>query len=140
MKQNIKLFYIITILLIILFSSYYVQQKIAYFKHQDYISEVDNIKKYLKNIIYTKQKATMATSISLSDSILKKDNNYSYHFEALQKKLFKLSQKLRKYTEYKNIWIQIIDKNGKSLVRSWTLEHNDLLTNLRKDIKFELRD
>jgi GGDEF domain-containing protein len=53
----------------------------------------------------------------------------------LHKKLKKLSYSFKKYTPYKNVWIQVINKNGVTLGRSWTNKANDSLYKLRKDVR-----
>ena len=42
-------------------------------------------------------------------------------------KLDDFSKTLKKYSNFKNIWFQIIDKNGNSFYRSWAEHKNDSL-------------
>jgi hypothetical protein len=46
---------------------------------------------------------------------------------------------LSKYSDYKNIWIQIIDRNGNNFYRSWMKKHGDYMADARKDIALMLR-
>jgi hypothetical protein len=50
-----------------------------------------------------------------------------------------ISKEINKYSKYKNVWIQIVDKNGKSVYRSWTKLKGDNLL-FRKDLKKSLMD
>lgn len=59
---------------------------------------------------------------------------------SLKSNLQELCKKLQKLTDYKNVWIQIIDNKGKSVVRSWATQYGDSLLNSRQDIKMLLKD
>jgi len=98
-----------------------------------------DIKNGLNTLINNKKNATMAIALPVSkdftliNSFL---NNDFHHFD------FKhLSKELRENTNYKNVWIQIIDKNGFSKYRSWTKNKNDEIKKIRTDLNktFELR-
>lgn len=54
--------------------------------------------------------------------------------------LDKFSESLRRNTNYQNVWIQVSDRNGISLYRSWTDEHGDDLTKVREDMAQMIRD
>lgn len=51
-----------------------------------------------------------------------------------QNKIKQLTRELAKKTVYKHIWIQVLDKNGISLSRSWSNKHGDDLSKTRKDV------
>ncbi|WP_321495518.1 cache domain-containing protein [uncultured Desulfobacter sp.] len=48
--------------------------------------------------------------------------------------LSQFSLLLRRETSFKNVWIQIVDKEGKSFYRSWTDAHGDDLRKIRTDV------
>jgi two-component system, NtrC family, C4-dicarboxylate transport sensor histidine kinase DctB len=84
-------------------------------------------------LIETKKNATLAIALTLAENekiqnilLNKKDINYN---------LNELSEKLRKYTDFKNVWFQIIDNNGMSIYRSWTDDKNDKIKNFRLDLQ-----
>ena len=45
-----------------------------------------------------------------------------------------LSTLLSKFTEFKNIWIQLIDRDGISRCRNWTDNYGDSVLNVRLDV------
>ena len=118
----------------LLFSIFYIQNKMSQVKEQDYRNEVSRVNIYIKNLIKNHQKSSMAIAITLADSINIKELKNPKKFPSFQKKLYLISEQLRKNNNYKKFWIQIVDNRGISLVRSWTQKHNDSLLKARKDI------
>lgn len=55
--------------------------------------------------------------------------------ELLEKKYSDLTNKLNEHTDFKNVWFQLIDKNGISIYRSWTADRFDKIKNLRLDLQ-----
>ena len=53
----------------------------------------------------------------------------------IQKTLADLSSHLREETDFKNVWIQLIDKNGNVVSRSWTTDKDDDLKKIRADVR-----
>ncbi|MFA6741730.1 MAG: ATP-binding protein [Arcobacteraceae bacterium] len=91
-----------------------------------------HILKLTENFIDNKTNTTLAIALSLvKDSELPKlmaneeYDKFNYNDISLQ---------IKDNTKYKNIWIQIIDKNGNSVYRSWTDKKGDNLF-FRKDLK-----
>jgi two-component system, NtrC family, C4-dicarboxylate transport sensor histidine kinase DctB len=87
----------------------------------------------INSLIETKKNATLAIALTLSENdkvketlLLEKDSNYD---------LTELSEKLRKYTDFKNVWFHIIDERGVSVYRSWTDNKNDKVKNFRLDLQ-----
>lgn len=95
--------------------------------------EASKMRENIQTRIYTKQKATVAIALALSqDKMLPKymktgsiPLNYAH----------KLSQELKENTLYKNIWIHVVDANLISLYRSWTPQKGDSLRGLRNDLQ-----
>lgn len=68
----------------------------------------------------------------LIDALKNKDNhalNYTFVIDELEK-----------YGEYKNLWVQIIDKDGYSFYRSWTKKIGDHAASARLDIVDMMKD
>ena len=86
----------------------------------------------VSSMILQKQKATVAMALSMAfDEQLAQDvlnnNIREKHYE-------ELIAKFRNNTLYKNIWIQILDKDLTSLYRSWSAKKGDNLSNIREDL------
>ena len=100
---------------------------------QKYTNISLRIQEKIAFLIETKKNATLAIALTLAENekiqnilLNKKDINYN---------LNELSEKLRKYTDFKNVWFQIIDNNGMSIYRSWTDDKNDKIKNFRLDLQ-----
>ena len=92
----------------------------------------------IKNEISNKLKDTLAISITLS-----KNQNLKKVFFGKQDSLedIKTLPKLyRKYTKYKNIWIEILDKNGNILYRSWVSEKGGNVKNYYEEMNKWLKN
>lgn len=92
----------------------------------------------IKNEISNKLKDTLAISITLS-----KNQNLKKVFFGKQDSLedIKTLPKLyRKYTKYKNIWIEIVDKNGNILYRSWVSEKGGNVKNYYEEMNKWLKN
>ena len=90
------------------------------------------------SLIQTKKNATLAIALTLAEDERVKDiliNNESGDYN-----LDKLSQKMRDYTDFKNVWFHIINKEGFSVYRSWTDNKNDKIKNFRLDLQELLKN
>lgn len=107
------------VVLALALTSIYVNEKTEELKNQQYKQASVKLKKELRNLIKAKQKASMSIPLLLSeDSSLKQIlKSWNDTFD-LGEKFKHISKQLRDYTDYKNVWIQIIDRNGVSLSRS----------------------
>lgn len=130
------LLFVILALSVVLFTSLYIHNKEKNLLDSKYKESAKNTKEFIKNLIENKQNATLAIAISLA----KDDRLYSYMKNKTYKNFEyeKISSQMRKYTKFKNVWIQIIDKNGTSIYRSWTKKTNDNLL-FRKDLNKMLK-
>ncbi len=134
-KKNI--FIMIMLFLIIAFfitfgSYFYILNKQSKLLDSIYFSVHQNITKTTENLIKDKQNTTLAIALSLAknDNLFNCMKNETY--EKLNYK--KIIEEIRNYSKYKNVWIQIVDKNGNSVYRSWTDKKGDNLL-FRKDLK-----
>ncbi|MCW9025959.1 MAG: diguanylate cyclase, partial [Thiovulaceae bacterium] len=100
---------------------------------KSYRMEAFSMQKKVSEMIHSKQKATVAMAIALSgDRALAKnikDKKVSHQYYR------DLSRAFRENTLYKNIWIQIIDKDLNSIYRSWTDRRGDSLKSIRNDVE-----
>lgn len=111
---------------------YYILNKQKILLDSTYNTMNTHILKLTENFIDNKTNTALAIALSLvKDSELHKlmaseeYNKFNYNDISLQ---------IKENTKYKNIWIQIIDKNGNSVYRSWTDKKGDNLF-FRKDLK-----
>lgn len=72
--------------------------------------------------------ATALSNLSVTRRVLEKKEQ----FEELP--FAQITQSLSEKMGYKNVWIQLIDAKGISLLRSWTDTKNDSIASIRKDI------
>jgi len=136
MKNNKLYFFILSVLLIVFYAGFrYVEflnlqrDKIA---NSNYEARVLSLKNQLTDMIISKQKSTIAIAISLSTNQqlaneIKTNNikKHNYH---------NLITKFKDETFYKNIWIQILDKNLTSYYRSWSDKTGDNVATFRDDL------
>ncbi|RXI39041.1 hypothetical protein CRU99_10920 [Malaciobacter mytili] len=127
-KQNLYKFFTLFIILtlsIIIITTLYIHNKEKNLLNSKYLNTSNNIHKFIKSLIEDKQNATLTIALSLA----KDDRLYSYLKNKTYENLeySKISLQMKEYTEFKNVWIQIIDKYGNSIYRSWSKEKNDNL-------------
>jgi len=133
-----RVFFSIVVLLTILtlftsISINYIKEKRDELLFSKKLTEIEFMKANLTNLILQKQKSTIAIGLAIAN-----DKFLSQKIEdgVIQKDYYsQLTKNLKKYTLYKNIWIQILDKNATSLYRSWTSRRGDNLIAARKDLK-----
>ena len=115
-------------------SFYFLQKHKAGLEHEVYQNEIHVMQKSLASMIEAKKKSTTAIALTLASndalSNLFRDRN------KLDIKLNNLIEAYKKHTNYKNIWIHILDDKGNSLYRSWT-KKNDITFNIkRRDLEY----
>jgi len=131
-------FFIATVALLVVaaisFTVYYgyVQVQEEKIRHTEYTKTAQQIQKKVANAIVLKEKATLAIALALA-------NQKDFQYRVLQKTIpahyfDSIIKQFRQNTLYKNIWIQVLDKNGKSLYKSWTKKHGENRTKLREEI------
>ena len=109
---------------------FYINQEEKTLLNSDYLNQMKNTENTIKTLINMKKNATLLIGISLSKDerlidFLNNKNDLKVDYS-------KISEELEENTSFPNIWIQILDTNGKSLYRSWT---NILSTlNFRSDL------
>ena len=138
MKKNIYrvttiLTFIVISILAIMMTSNYILKKEKELLDKKYINYTSNLQDKIQSLILRKKNATVALSITLANNI--EMSNVLTEKE----KLKDLSLLLRKETDFKNVWFQIVDKNGISLYRTWSDKTNDNLSKIRKDLNNMLK-
>ncbi len=132
-KNNLK-YFIIVILFFLIFLpvQYLLDIKIDTLKNDKYQTIAQNYKNLTQQLIDDKSYATLNIAIALSE-------NDSYKQFLLGNKdqninLQKISLKMRENSNFKNVWIHLIDSKGISRYRSWSPKRDDYLLNVRKEL------
>jgi len=108
------------------------------YKLQENKKLVQTFQKQLTNLIQEKQEATLAMAVSLAQNEQLIAAIVQNKHESLD--LAKISKSYNLNTVYKNVWIQILDKDGKSFRRSWTENRGDDLAKVRNDVRRILQE
>ena len=135
-KDNKIYILAVALLLILLLGlGYYInfintQKKL--FKDQHYALVAKEMQKRASDMILSKEKSIVAIGLSLAKDkniikFLKNKNIPDYYYK-------NVIDEYKKHTLYKNIWIEVIDKDLNSLYRSWSKDKDDNLKDLRKDL------
>lgn len=111
----------------------YLQDKKASLQTSLYDKEVQTIKNSLDLLILAKKKSTLAIAISLANDKTLIEELKTKDIDG--KKYHAIVKSYKNDTLYKNIWIQIVDKNAVSLYRSWTSEIGDNLAKVRPELQ-----
>lgn len=103
-----------------------------------YLQTSEDLKKSFQEEVSKKQGRTAAITYLLSqdDSVIEallKNNNQLIDYK-------KIIQGIESFSDYKNLWIQIIDKEGYSFYRSWTKKVGDHAASARIDIQEMIND
>ena len=118
---------------IILAGSNWILTKEKELLSQKYTNITSNLQDKINSLIETKKNATLAIALTLAEN--DKTKNVLLHEKNLDYDLNELSEKLKNYTDYKNVWFHIIDSSGVSVYRSWTEDKNDKIKNYRLDLQ-----
>lgn len=137
---NKKYIFIILIVAFLVIPStiiYLKNEKIETFKTNNYIQRIEQSELTLKTLIKEKQNTTATIAIGLvnNENIVRSLQNKEH--QAID--LNKYSQELRETTEFKNVWFQLIDKEGISIQRSWSDYTGDNIASVRKDLQVLLK-
>ena len=142
LKKKLYFFVIFTVLLtisllIIIIGSSYINKKEKELYHKKYENISNTFKDKIDFLIQNKKNATLVLTLTLSQN-----EGIKNFFLGKSKdlNLNKLSFSLRENSQFRNVWFQLINKDGKSLYRSWSDIINDKLTNIRPDIKLMLEN
>jgi signal transduction histidine kinase len=128
----IMLSFLVLAVFIVLSTYYYITKKQENLLDSIYKTTHLNIINSTENLIKDKLNATLTISLALS----KNDNLHKVIKEEDYSKLnyTKIINEIKENSKYKNVWIQVVDKSGKSIYRSWTDKKGDNLL-FRNDLK-----
>jgi two-component system, NtrC family, C4-dicarboxylate transport sensor histidine kinase DctB len=137
LKKNIYIFIIITILftismLIVIVGSSYIHKKEVTLYHEKYENLSLNFEDKITSLIEKKKNATLVLTLSLAEN---EEVKSMFESELDVSLLERLSFKLRENTDFKNVWFQLISKEGYSIYRSWSDKKNDRLSDIREDVR-----
>jgi diguanylate cyclase (GGDEF)-like protein len=137
MKKNNNYFILLVFILIsasiLYFGQTYKTHKIDEYTQQEYASLGKKLNDEIASLIEEKKNATLALAISYSNSDI-----VNHAIKTPQKAndlLKKFSLTLREETDFKNVWIQLIDHQGTVIARSWTEDYGDNLALIRDDVQ-----
>ena len=92
-------------------------------------------------LIEAKRKSTLALTLALADNDnIKQVLQNSSVQQGMNEASKRLSAELRKNTKYKNVWFQLIDKQGISRSRSWVDKYGDKISLVRPDVQEMLKN
>jgi signal transduction histidine kinase len=132
-KQHTIIYITLLSITIIAMSYFIIKLKTTHIKETIFNNQTLKIKQQTKFLIKNKQKETLALSLVLSKDryILKALKNK----EHTTLKLANLTKTLNIFTNFKNVWFHIINKNGNSFYRSWSKINGDNILKARADIR-----
>lgn len=117
---------------IIISSNYFLKERVRLLEEKKYIATSKSMKEEIKILIDEKKNATLALAISLSFDNSIKNALIEHSYKEI--KLDELSLSLRKNSNFKNVWFQVITNDGKSFYRSWVDKKGDSILKVRKDV------
>jgi signal transduction histidine kinase len=137
-KLVLLLTYLLLIVFALVFGNYLKNKNIDQYKNEIFSDKVNKSNLYLQVLIKEKQNTTTTIGLGLANTkqiidILKYDKKSDIN-------LNEYSLQLRKNTDFKNVWFQVISKEGVSIQRSWTDDKNDKIANVRSDLRKFLKD
>lgn len=111
---------------------FFIKNRVSELTMQTYSEITKNMHDELKTLVQEKAETVLIIAMSMS-------NNQQIKEVLLKKQQMKLdlnafSLSLSKNTSLQNIWIQIADKDGISVYRSWTKKNGDDLKKFRIDV------
>ena len=113
--------------------AYLKKSAIEEYRQKSFVNIVEQSKLHLRTLIKEKQNttATIGLGLSTSETIINalKNNDTS------NVNLNIYSTQLRQSTDFKNVWFQLISKEGISMQRSWTDYHGDNIAKFRIDVQ-----
>lgn len=135
-NKKVYIFLAIVLFTLTAFSFYYfsyVNDKKTQMQMLNYKDEAASMQALVAQKIFEKQKATTAIGVVLAEdkhllSTIKNKNIDDQYYK-------NLVEQLRQETEYKNIWINIIDKDLNIIYRSWTDKKGDSVKRVRPDLR-----
>jgi hypothetical protein len=123
-------------ILAIFSATIYKNHKIQEYEHKQFSTLAASLNTEVGALIEEKKNATLAMTLAFTQdapfvrSLISNKNATQI--------LKNLSIRMHDNSDFKNIWLQIIDKNGKNIARSWDGLSGDDLSRVRQDIQLLL--
>lgn len=132
------LFFIILSIALYLIINYLKNNEIERYKKDTYRDKVLESKVYLNTLIKEKENATSTIALGLSrnSDIISALKDIKINPTLLKD----YSKQLKINTDFKNVWFQLVTKDGISIQRSWTEYKNDKISESRVDLQKILKD
>ncbi|MGM0520073.1 MAG: ATP-binding protein, partial [Campylobacterota bacterium] len=137
-NQTLLVAYFVSIIIIGYMTNSSIQSKIETYKEEKRVSASNKIHSEMSTLILEKKDATLAMAISLASNDIFKNALINKNSSTVDLK--DISKEYKQNTVFQNIWLQIIDKEGKSFTRSWSDKKGDDLYSLRRDVKVMFKD
>ena len=136
-KVYAVIFFFISIVALLISNSV-LKDKVISLKEEKYLLTYQDIYSKTKILVDEKKNATLAVAIALSydDSLVHALQGNK--LELLE--LYELSLSLRNHSDFKNVWLQLIDTQGRSVFRSWIEDKGDTILGFRTDINEMLKN
>lgn len=133
--HNIVLFlsFIAVVIAIVYAGTLYKSDRISAYQHKQQSDIAQALSRDVATLIEEKKNATLAIALSMVQNLEVQDLMHKGKDVASVSRDF--SQRLREETDFKNVWIQLIDREGRSLSRSWTDMRGDDLAAIREDVR-----
>lgn len=110
----------------------YIQIEREQLQQINYQKQAIDMQRNVESLIELKQKSTVAMALSLTND---KELLMNVFNGGIPERYYEnLIKKFEKNTLYKNIWIQVLDKNLVSQYRSWSDKKGDSLKEIRTDL------
>lgn len=94
-----------------------------------------NLDLVIQDLINERRHASMVIALTLAENPeIKSMLCESCEQPSKNLNIKRLVKRFAKYTDFKDLWVQVIDKNGVSLLRSWSSIKGDFVAKKRKDI------
>ena len=131
---NMRLFIIAGIISLVwvTISYFTISSRLNTLTMEKYVEVSNEMKDFLEVFISEKQEAVSLISLILAHDTNIQKSLINQNSDSLE--LQNYSEHLKKHTLLQNVWIQIIEPDGKSLYRSWSSKSGDDLSGVRLDV------
>lgn len=133
-KINIMVFaaWLIMCVVIVLIGDLYTHGKMRQLTNKNLSTEASKVRQKVEFLIEKKKDSMSPLALALAQNTYVK--KALLHNNPHLLKLDKLSSLLKNKTRFKNVWFQVIDKEGNSFYRSWDSKQGDNLIEARVDL------
>ena len=130
--------FIVSALFIVFVANYIIHDKTEKLKEDKYHIAAKEMQEQTRVLIDEKRNATLSIAMAMASGGTLKEAILKNKPEMID--LHNFSLELRKNTDFKNVWFQVITDKGVSFKRSWVKKRDDLLLKARIDIAQMLKN